>query len=81
MKAGRVCVCLCVCLAGTVLLIYLGRSSVSYFIYFAVRLRRHQIECKKKTEVTQARKLDIAVMGDVVETEISHCERCVDIHM
>ena len=71
MKTGRVCVCVCVCVAGTVLLIYPGRSSVSYFIYFACRLRRLQIERKKKTQVTQAHKLDIAVVGDVAKTEIS----------
>jgi len=61
----------CVCVAGTVLLIYLGRSSVSYFVCFASLLRRHQIECKKKTEVTPAHMPDIAVMGNVVKTEIS----------
>jgi hypothetical protein len=74
---ARVCVCVCVCLAGTVLLFYLGLSSVSYFIYFDSRLRLLQIECKKKIEVTKAHKPDIALMGDIAKTQkfLADCEK------
>jgi hypothetical protein len=79
MKFGRVCVCV----SGRLYATYLRLSPVSYFIYFDSRLRHLQIECKKKIEVTQAHKPDIALMGDIAKTQkfLADCERCLGIHM